>query len=215
MYIITGITRMNGDRICLSFYDTEKGYYLRPKRNGNYLTRSDLGSLRVYDVINCEVDEDVHIRNPHVEDCHLMGNIEFVRHLSGTEIDELLEDLAYESAIELYGVDARGENILFQEGTKWVVEPDTGELALGTVKVQSYQIYIDKFDKLKIDFTDIDGTFYEWVPIVSLEITNNPSNYTERYEGEAYIRLSLATPHQTPSWNRELCTLQCSSVRKI
>lgn len=206
---------MNGNRICLSFYDTENGWYLRPKRNGNYLTRSDLGSLRVYDVISCEVDEDVDFRYPHVEDCHLIGNLEFIRHLSDAEINELLEILAYESAIELYGVDAEGDNILFQEGTKWVVEPDTGELALGTVKVQSYNIYEDNFKKLKIDFTDIDGTFYEWVPIVSLEITNNPSRYIGRYQGEAYIRLSLATPHKAPNWNRELCTLQCSSVRNI
>ncbi|RFB53680.1 dual OB domain-containing protein [Bacillus thuringiensis] len=218
--VITGLTKMNGGRVCMSLYDRDGGRYIRPLKDGNTnFTETDLIDIELFSIV--EIEERNNESNPvrpHVEDTVVskFGYYKPNKVLSSQEIRKFLATISSISVNDLFGYDEEGESNLVLDNRNWGLRPNTGMCSLGTVEVEWLEVYRDSWGKVRIDFRDKGGATYTHVPLVmkatNEEIQSLLGEYDENDFAVAYLRLSLARPYHSTHWEDTLCALQVSNI---
>ncbi|MDC7729668.1 hypothetical protein ACTFSO_18905 [Bacillus cereus group sp. MYBK120-1] len=218
--VVTGLTRMNGGRVCMSLYDREAGRYLRPLKGVNTnFTETDLRNIELFSIVNViESNIQLNTVNPHVEDV-VVNQIIYSqpnKFLSDQEIKYFLAAISSMSVNDLFGYNEQGEANLVLDNRNWGLRPNTGVCSLGTVEVEWYEVYRDYWNKVRIDFIDKDGAKYNHVPLVMKATNEDIESLIGEYDGNdfdfAYLRLSLARPYHLKHWEDTLCALQVSNI---
>lgn len=215
MYVVTGLTKMSNDRICMSVYDTVKKSYLRPIPPNNKYTNKDLEKLKIFSVINLDkaIDKAYIIEQPHTEDFPVLNQeIESARILNSDEQLEFLHSISHECTYEIYG-SHNNDRILKQKGIRNYVLPGTGTRSLGTVRVESVRIYRNSYDKVRVDFRDIaENTFFD-IPYVAYESDDiEQLNYRLEQAENKFVRVSLARKLIATNWEHAACFMQVSCI---
>jgi len=213
VYVVTGLTRMNQGRICMSVYDTDLNRYLRPIPPNNRYSDQDLQLLTLFSVVNLNQDNRIHlIQAPHTEDFPVTNqHLQPVRMLTRVEQLTLLRGISVQSTYDIFGFQGQ-EPILKQRGIRNYVLPGSGTRSLGTVTANTVRVYYN-YGRIKVDFTDTVGNTFTDIPFVCNEnIDPDELTLQLRRSREKYVRLSLARQFRPNNWDFDACFLQVSCI---
>ncbi|OCA86009.1 hypothetical protein A8F94_14285 [Bacillus sp. FJAT-27225] len=222
MFVVTGLTNMSGERVCMSVYDTEAQCYRRPISQQR-ITQYTVQNIRPFSIVNLvPIPQGVLATLPHIEDVHIQNTPIFreIGRLDQEEQELFLSDISENSVLDIFGHDFWGQPYLNEYRGKFYVRPNQGIRSLGTIEVDYVRLYEDNFNnrKLKVDFTDMLGNFYSNIPYVSIEQNGwqnrndfiNTFNYGEN--SRKFVRLSLARAFRPDNWHEPVCFLQVSCI---
>lgn len=213
MYVVTGLTKMNQNKICMSVFDTVSNQYLRPIPPSTRYSQEDLQQLSLFSVVNLTPDTRTLIKQaPHNEDFPVKEQQpQPIGILSLQEQETLLRTISVQSTYDVFGF-FNQQPILKQRTNRNYVVPGTGTHSLGTVAVNTVRVYYS-FNKLKVDFTDLSGNIFTDIPFVSSQ-NIDPTIFTNQLSRcrTKYVRLSLARQFRPYTWDFDACFLQVSCI---
>jgi len=232
--IITDVTRMSGDKVCVAGVD-KKGNVVRPLLPYPHaiceadLYDSDTVLIRPRAVLNMFVEPEPECELPHSED-HLWINtnqVELLRYANDDTWKIVLERTASPSVNEIFQTPLHKNK---------KTTPGDGMRSLGTIRPTS----IDKFgyyhlklgetetDKYRLAFTDDAGTSFTDLPITDLSLRAyvdylrvkghlHPKKIRmmiekKLAESEVWLRLGLTRPYQKSEIDRKWCYLQVTGI---
>ena len=155
--IITGITRMRGEHICVSGLDPKTWRFIRPvfiegRLSKDFAIEGSSQTFRLFD----EVEMEFNKYNPspiyHTEDWIVNRNFapRYIKHLNNEEIVKILDKMSITNLSEAF---ERQDKSVFIVKTRNIFNV-THE-------------YYDKF-KVRISFYDWSGNLFERIPVVDL-----------------------------------------------
>lgn len=160
--VITDLTRMKGDRVCIAGV-TDDGKTIRPKFAHSTITeewlfdRAGKVVIQPFARVRLELmEQDPH--PPHTEDWFVRPDVKISEGLLGlVERQDLLRRILDPNVAAIFGAEIYHENGYFMRGGE-------GNCSLGTVRVSwledvSHRCYDDKWD-YRISFTDCAGNAY-------------------------------------------------------
>ena len=155
--IVTGITRMRGDHVCVSGLDPDTWHFIRPVFSEGRLTRDFViegrtQTFMLFDLV--EMEFRAYKPSPvfHTEDWVVNRNFapRLIRHLTNQEIVEAINRVAIDNL-----------RSAFEQQNK----------SIFVVKTRSiFKILCDHYEKFKvrISFVDWSGNIFERIPVVDL-----------------------------------------------
>jgi hypothetical protein len=206
--IITGITNMKDDNICISAYDANKRVFIRPLLVGSRLSSSFLsrfnGLIRIGTQIEFDVVPPPHEPiPPHSEDTWIEPSSVIIKHqLDYPHFKDFISSIVDKDITSIYGY---GVELL--DGQP-VIPPESGERSLGAIICRKCIVYSDYMGKIRCDITDRSGSVYRKVPVVARdeqykkigEYTNIP------------IRMGLSRPFKKSIHEEEYCWVHVSAI---
>jgi hypothetical protein len=232
--IITDVTRMRNDRVCLAGVD-RKGKCIRPLLpypeflREHHLYDIDSVVIRPRAVVNLFLEPDPDPELPHSEDYFWknQNQMEFLRQPDEKVWHMVLQRTASESVASMFGALIRKNKY---------VAPGDGVCSLGTLKPASldklgyYQLEFNgvKTDKFTLNFTDSTGEVFKQIPITDLSLRYYVKHlqhsmdygprriraYLERQfaQSKVWLRLGLTRPFQKSDSDRKWCYIQVTGV---
>ncbi|QNU25065.1 dual OB domain-containing protein [Geobacillus zalihae] len=223
MYIVTGLTKMQNNRVCMSVYDEENNCYRRPIFLRDPITYHTVQNITLFSIIELTPIHHQHnIISPHTEDFPVEDTTQFTQigRLNTNEQIKLLKKISVPSVIDVFGYDDNNTPFLTQQRGRFFVWPNSGIRSLGTVQAQEARLYEDDFGKIRVDFTDLTGQSYNNLPFVSIEQDHwkDRRSYINKFNrtsaNEIFVRLSLSRPFQPSNWGQRACFLQVSCIHR-
>lgn len=233
--IITDVTRMREDRVCVAGVD-KKGNCLRPLLPYPDVLREhhlydDEGKvvIRPRAVLNMFLSPDIEPKLPHVEDHHWPNSnqVEYLRQPDDKIWKIVLERTASDTAETIFQTTVRKNKF---------VAPGDGERSLGTIKPASinklgyYRLEFNgvETDKFSLNFSDASGEVFNQIPITDLSLRYyitylrvhghmRPPRIREMVEhkldtSEVWLRLGLTRPYQKSEDAQKWCYLQVTGI---
>ena len=195
---ITGVTRMNNSKVCISGV-TNDGKYIRPVTLGgiheSWLTISEYNQmgeyepvfLRPFSKVELELAQ-TEIKQPHTEDRLIVANqIGYSGLLPKDQREGFLERITDPFVADIFGA-----NIHRHDESCYVLEGE-GERSLGTVKASEIK-YVSVLEngngcKCRIRFRDGNGDYYN-LPVTDLSLLNY-LNHLKNIQGIACGKIGL------------------------
>jgi len=156
--LITDVTRMSGDRLCVAGIAGSDTIRLAEPSPTTSLVES-LGGLDVGDVVRLEVHPLPRYRPPHREDCRwITRSLERVRHMDSVELAGRLRSRALPSLGKAFG-----SVKYFAPRGNPAYPPDRGKRSLATVPARDIRIYIHG-EGLRADLATVTltGRCFRW-----------------------------------------------------
>ncbi len=233
--IITDVTRMKDDRVCIAGVD-RKGNCYRPLlsypeflcEHHLYDTDSSV-MIRPRAVVNLFLEPISTLKPPHNED-HLWRNqnqVEFLRLPDESVWRTVMERTAHESVEAIFHAKIHKNKY---------IAPGDGERSLGTIKpisIDKLGFYRLKFgdvesDKFSLNFTDSTGVTYKQIPVTDLSLRyyiqhlRTQKNYhparirsiiEQKFSAsEVWLRLGLTRPFQKTDNDKSWCYIQVTGI---
>lgn len=228
MYVVTGLTKMKNNRVCLSVYDTESQCYRRPIFEDSQITTYTIQNISLFSIIELTpIQTFTNITAPHTEDFPVEYTMQFaeVSRLDNNKQLEFLNQISVQSTYDVFGYDFNKKPYLNQKWGRYFVNRNTGIRSLGTVQASRVYLYYEKnfgeSRRIRVDFTDVSGNEFNDIPFVSIEQNywSNPLTYMQLFNqqqeraNQIFVRVSLARPFQPSGWDRSVCFLQVSCIQ--
>lgn len=225
MYIVTGLTKMSNDRVCMSVFDTESQCYRRPMfENRLQITVRTVEYINIFSVIELRPINRIreNLQAPHLEDYIVEYSEQFreVFRLNITQQLDLLNQITYNSTYDLFNYPGNNPTLL-NYNNSYYVNPGTGRNSLGTIRAQRVRMYIDGYNSIRLDFTDMAGNQFKGVKFVSLvqiqwqyaDVLQIIEAFNRFRPHQRFVRLSLSRPYNPQNgWENPGCFLQVSEV---
>lgn len=206
--IITGITNMKDDFICVSAYDMDKRLFVRPLLVGSRLSSCFLSQFNDRICIGTQIEFDIvpppHAPlPPHCEDTWIDPSSVLVkRQMAYPQFRDFVCSIVDNDITAIYGY---GVELL--DGQP-VLPPESGERSLGAIICRKSTVYSDYMGKTRCDITDRSGSIYRKIPVVARdeqykkigEYTNIP------------IRMGLSRPYRKSIHDEEYCWVHVSAI---
>jgi len=167
--VITGITSMKDDHICISGYDVINRKYLRPLIEGTHLTSNflsayndliKLGSTIIFNITNPTHDPI----SPHSEDIWIdPHSVNVTNHKSKNQFKEFIVSICDENMEDIFGYE-----IELIEGQP-VLPKGAGSRSLGSIISRKCRVYLDHVGKFRCDLIDASGCEFRHIPIVGID----------------------------------------------
>lgn len=234
--IITDVTRMSGDRVCIAGVD-KKGNCIRPLLAypdmicEDHLYINDMVIIRPRAVVNMFLEPDPKPVPPHTED-HLWINpnqIEYLRQPDDAIWKIVLKRIASKSVAEIFEADLHKNK---------KVTPGEGVRSLGTIQAASietfgyYELEFDEAEgkkgKYTLSFIDAAGEKFYQIPVTDLSLRYyleylhtqgrmRPRQIRELMEqklakAEIWLRLGLTRPYQKSDGDQKWCYIQVTGL---
>lgn len=206
--IITGITNMKDDYICVSGYDIEKGVYRRPLLMGSRLSSSFLNQLSGFICIGSQIEFELipppHIATPpHREDIWIdSDSVVLVRQMEYSLFREFIHTIVDEDIVSIYG-----HEIELLDGQP-VLPKGYGEKSLGAIICRKCSVYNDYMGKTRCDLVDRSGSMYRKIPVVARdEFYKKLGEYAD-----IPLRMGLSRPFRKTNQEEEYCWVHVSAV---
>jgi integrase len=214
--MITDITRMSGDKVCVAARVDGKSIRLAEPHPRDAWLKS-VGGLRPGDLVQVQWRPAKRYRRPHSEDSR-WSPAAFAK-VRSLRIDELSDQLGRSA---FYSVqEAFGKPLFLTEKGNPAFRPDQGARSLATVVARNVSVY-PQGDGVRIDFTDARRS-WSMVPVEDLVIRQHQQHCSEcprrlrehlahQYNTEhAILRVGLGRPYQ--GGNNPLgCYLQVNHI---
>lgn len=233
--IITDVTRMKDDRVCIAGVD-RKGRCYRPLlpypeflREHHLYDIDESVVIRPRAVVNLFLEPDPKPDAPHTED-HFWKNqnkVEFLR---------LPDDKIWQAVMERTASDSVEDIFHAKIHKKKHITPGDGERSLGTIKPLSidklgfYRLTFNDIEtnKFSLNFTDASNQVYKQIPITDLSLRYyieylrvhkhySPPRIRELLESkfnqsEVWLRLGLTRPYQKSDTDEKWCYIQVTGI---
>lgn len=206
--VITGITNMSHDHICMSGYDASYHRYWRPILPGSQLSESFLNSFNAPIQLGSTIEMDFatigeNAKPPHIEDVPFdASSVRVVDSMTRIQFRDFVSSIADASVEAVFGYEIElydGQPILPQ---------GSGIRSLGAIIARKCSVYLDHLGKARCDFIDKTGCEYRHLPIVGRDAwIKIPGNYLD-----VPIRLSLSRLYQKDNDSEPVCWMQVSGV---
>lgn len=169
--IITDLTRMRGDRVCIFGYDGDLNPIRPSLRGGIHEQHLYIdGDLLIRPSAHIQFSFTNRISNPpHIEDYYINRNYKpvFKRFFSPIEMKILLEKTLSNSVSEIFGAEVHENRY---------INPGEGKRSLGTIQPENIHfVRIGQYDNgnplYRMEFTDSTGTIFNF-PITDCAFRN-------------------------------------------
>ena len=209
--IITGITNMSENFICISGYDKEGEKYIRPVLSQGQLTEQFLfaynDNIQLGSILELDFIPPISASSPpHIEDTlfnQFSGRV--LDKLNKKQFQEFIASIADRCVEDIFGYEIelfKGQPVLPQ---------GTGNRSLGTIICRKCTIVIDHLGKARCDFIDQCGNEFRHLPITGRdEWIKKQGNYTN-----VPVRLSLTRLFQKDKNSEPVYWMQVSGVIAI
>jgi hypothetical protein len=208
--VITDVTRMQGERLCIAGIDRKATIRLAEPHPTTDLVAT-LGGLAPGDVISLQVQPVQRYRPPHKEDSRwLPSSVQRIEHLCSADLYDRIAPMAFASVTEAFG------RIKYISSLGNPVFPtDHGKRSLASLKVRNVTLH-RVANGLRADFEDSDRS-WEMLPVEGLDLRlhlaecADCSSLGRLRMGEAIVRLGLGRPY-TPDGQDTGCFAQLNSL---
>ena len=214
--VITDVTRMQGDKVCIAALDQGKPIRLyEPSPNELWLRSID--GLRPGDAVSITWKSPRRCRRPHVEDSDWnpssfiktdpLADGDFVQHLSAGAFPSVRK--------------AFGQPCFHSQGGNTAFKPDKGSRSLASVAAGPVRVYPHE-EAIRVDFTD-EADEWKMVPLEDLAVrmhqthcqpcsSDLPGWLASEFEGaRAILRVGLGRPFKAKDLS-PACWLQVNHV---
>tara|TARA_B100002052_G_scaffold15798_1_gene12630 strand:+ start:16769 stop:17422 length:654 start_codon:yes stop_codon:yes gene_type:complete len=206
---ITGITRMSGERICISGYDAVTNKYYRPILENGYLTSSFLNQnpehISIFSLVTFEYTHPIsNPVKPHIEDLIISENIIKIENDLNTVLDQnnFLSDIADHSIEQVFG------SYMDVVDNHHIVFDGYGKRSLGTIISPKCTVTKDSNNNTRVSLIDQTGFQLSNVKCVSYDNKYCiPGNYQN-----IPIRISLSRRWKRPSDDEFYYWVQISGI---
>lgn len=218
--IITDVTRMGGDRVCIAGVD-QQGVPKRPVLPSPGILQKDLyfprqNVIRPSAVIHINLEPKHNCEPPHIEDYVWLNvkNSRFVWMLEKHDWKDVLKRTLFSSVSDLFGTPIHNNKN---------IQPKSGVRSLGTLKPQSVQGFdfqsvtreSGKRTEYRLSFTDASGQLFKNIPINDLALQAYiddlfAEGFSKEFvtyrllkllqESEIWLRLGLTRPWEGWCW---------------
>ncbi len=202
--IITGITNMKDDRICISCYEETNKRYIRPLLKHNHLRVNFLSEYNVSLGTKISLSyTEVHTPPPHIEDVWIdLNSVTVLDQFTKTQFKDFITSISDNCVEDIFGYEI--ELISGQP----VVPDGFGRKSLGAIVCRNCSVYQDQYGKLRCDLIDVKGREYRHIPVVARDEWVCPQGTFSHIP----IRLSLSRLWQKKGMEESFYWLQVSGV---
>lgn len=206
--VVTGITNMKDDHLCMSGYSNTEKKYRRPLVEGRAICFSDLiiggqeltlGSTIGIDIIPSQTIPTA----PHIEDTYITLPFRIIKkHESRTEFRKYLLTIAEQSIDTIFGP------YIELLDDQPVIPSECGTRSLGTIIARECKVYLNSKGQTRVDIKDKNGKEYRNIPCVAKDDWIKPIGCFEN----PIVRLSLSRLWQKPHGVEPFFWMQVSGV---